>query len=163
IQSSRRESVMHATKPEQPGEKGSFLSTRLPVAVAVLWAGTVGFFWLWPAGWDRHTRVMAVWSASLLACLGLVALWFLFARIGWGPRLAVPACLAILAFASVRDVQFNGDLKPIVTFRWNRTPDEALEHHRQRQASGDDLPAVDLADASPTNFPEYRGRRRDGI
>src|SRR5262245_13951030 len=139
---------MHATKPEQLVAKHSFLSTRLPVAVAVLWAGTVGFFWVWPASWDRHTRMMGTWSASLLACLALVAWWFLFARIGWALRLAVPASLAILVFASIRDVQFDGDLKPILTFRWNRTPDEVLEQHRQRQVFGDELPAVDLADGS---------------
>ncbi|HMF12184.1 MAG TPA: PQQ-binding-like beta-propeller repeat protein [Gemmataceae bacterium] len=154
---------MHASRLEPLVEKRTFLSRWSPVAVAGLWAGAAGFFWLWPASWDRHTRVMGLWSASLLACLALVAWWFLFARAGWAPRLVVPVCIVVLGFFSIRDVQFKGDMKPIIRFVWNRTADDVLEAHRHRQVFADDLPAVDLADGNERNFPEYRGRRRDGV
>jgi outer membrane protein assembly factor BamB len=138
-----------------------FLRWGIPVVVAIVWAASVSVFWLRPA--DRHARVMGVMSSSLLAGLVLLGWWLLFSGVAWKLRLAVPACAVLFFMVAIRDVQFTGDMVPIVSFRWNKTPDEALEQHRREQATGDELPTVDLAPGSATNFPEYRGRRRDGV
>ncbi len=133
-----------------------------PLAIVFLWAIAVAVFQFWP-GWDHHRRVMGTMAASFIGGLVLALWWLGFSGVRWGLRLGLPLALILLAIASIRDVQFTGDLRPLITFRWEGTADDVLEAHRRRQGDAGDLPEVDLTIDSSTNFPEYRGRRRDGV
>jgi outer membrane protein assembly factor BamB len=73
--------------------------------------------------------------------------------------------LALVAtILSIRRVEFTGDMRPIVHWRWEASHDAVLEAHRARLAAA---PKVDApsgpAFVGPQDFAEYRGRARDGV
>jgi outer membrane protein assembly factor BamB len=70
--------------------------------------------------------------------------------------------LAAAVVACVRNVGFYGDMDLLVTYRWESDPNDLLEAHRQNQANGRAAP-VDLGSSTADDYPEYRGRERNGI
>jgi outer membrane protein assembly factor BamB len=116
---------------------------------------------------DRNQRVLGTLDELVIVLL-LLAIWLLtFSGYPWRKRLAVAAVslLVIVAagWACIRGVRFTGNMEPIIILRWERNPDRVLEAHRRQQAA---LAAPVVAEPSPakaTDFPEYRGRQRDGI
>src|SRR5205807_9882651 len=86
-----------------------------------------------------------------------------FSGLAWWLRLAIPLGMLAAGWAAVRDVQFTGDMAPLVRFRWMRNRDALLEAHRRQQATIPAPVAVERSHAKGSDFPEYRGRQRDGI
>jgi outer membrane protein assembly factor BamB len=98
----------------------------------------------------------------MLTLLLLLAWGIIFTAYRWWMLLAAVLVAAGAGF-SVRQVRFTGDMIPSVEFRWNVPRDDVLEAHRRQQ--GDVQAAIDVKplQSSPADFPEYRGRQRDGV
>ena len=93
----------------------------------------------------------------------LLILWFLVAS-GFSPwvRLAgvgmLTATVAVV-LATVRSIEFDGQMNPLVTFRWQPDPEAVLAEHFAR--SGPPLGDADLT-VGANDSPAYRGRNGDG-
>ncbi|MCS6851888.1 MAG: PQQ-like beta-propeller repeat protein [Gemmataceae bacterium] len=133
---------------------------RLAIAALVVVAATAGIAWLWL---DPRVEVMhrnfGTLAVSLLVYLGL-SLWVLaLSGWSWWRRLVLVALPIVVYKATVRQLSFTGDMVPVVEFFWDPTFAERLAAHATAPA---ELPAVD-ASVRLTDFPEYRGRNRDGV
>jgi outer membrane protein assembly factor BamB len=115
-------------------------------------------------------RLVATVS-SLLCFYFLFTLWlFIFSgyrwRWRWGIFLLIPAIVVGARFALVQSVHFTGDMTPIVHFRWEESQEQRealLQSHRQEQAKKGKPGTISLVSQNDNDYPEYRGRKRDGI
>jgi outer membrane protein assembly factor BamB len=62
----------------------------------------------------------------------------------------------------VRDFGFYGDMIPLITFRWESDSDARLEAHRKAQRNAEPPAAIEVGSRA-SDYPEYRGRERNGI
>jgi outer membrane protein assembly factor BamB len=131
----------------------------IPVAVVLLATASIFGLWYWPNpdfGYDY--RSAGSYLAVIAGVLGVVGWWLLLSGIGWLRRFAIFAVVAVLltgaVWGAVDRVEFQGNMVPIVRWRWER-------HDRgPREAGG---LAVIPADTSSDDFPEYRNHNRDGV
>jgi outer membrane protein assembly factor BamB len=70
--------------------------------------------------------------------------------------------LAVGIGACVRDYGFSGDMGLLLRFRWEPDPNDLVEAHRRDQANVESSP-VEVGSNQATDYPEYRGRERNGI
>lgn len=138
-----------------------------PIIVGVLFVAVLGGVWAYPG--DRlptgDRRIYSVIAG--VACFLMIAVWFWLASgAAWQQRLAtfllvVAAVLAV--FATIRRVNFAGDMTPEIIWRWEKplgAEAEAQQAVLKKKAEG--LPPIDLA-AAGMNWMEYRGPARDGV
>ena len=152
----------------KPGVRRTLVRSWFPWIVLVLAFLGAGILWTSPSsGLDRNQRVLAT-LAGLPLVLLLLGIWLLgFSGYSWWKRLAVAAVslLVVLAvcLACIRGVLFTGSLVPIFTFRWERDRDKALEAHRHQHAALSTPVVIEPSPVQASDFPEYRGRQRDGV
>src|SRR5882672_10039185 len=151
--------------------KRSFLRRWFPWVVSALWAIDLGIIGFWPSeGFESGSRVMAAVGGTFLAYL-LLGIWLVaLSGYSWKWRLLLLFGHVLLvvgaAKATVREVHFKGDMAPIVIFRWQPGQEDLearLEANRRQHGNTSELDPVDLRRLLPTDFPEYRGPKRDGI
>ena len=87
----------------------------------------------------------------------------------WRIRFLGLLLLVGLGMSQIVTVQFLRDMKPSFGFRWppfaflwGSPSDEKLEAHRRTQGDSPLEPLLVPSD-DPQDFPEFRGRRRDGV
>jgi outer membrane protein assembly factor BamB len=136
---------------------------RFAGLVLVLTALALAFVWLWPGeAFDEVQRRFATWVVALGTLAGLT-LWLLrYSGLSWGVRLAVLVLVPALWFGLVEEFQVsgNGAFLPSLRLRGQASNDMRLEDHRHNQAAAEGV--VELAEDVHA-FPEYRGRKRDGV
>jgi outer membrane protein assembly factor BamB len=129
----------------------------IPVTVIVLAAAALIGLWKMPGDFPDDYRAAGSWVAVLLAVIGLVGWLLLFSGIGWARRFAVLFAIVVVvvgtAFASIERVDFQGNLLPVFQWRW--------QHHDR--GAHETTAQVPIPTATPTDFPEYRNRNRDGF
>jgi outer membrane protein assembly factor BamB len=113
--------------------------------------------------WEQANRNVSTMFTAVITS-ALLLLWFIFCSgVRWILRLAVVLIVALAVggtLASVRDVRFTGDMFPILQFRWE-SPQGVSEWHTEKTTWVAPSP-IELADHPGFDFPEYRGRNRDG-
>jgi outer membrane protein assembly factor BamB len=149
-----------------PPRRRSFFRVWLPLLIVALYAAALTAVWTWPdPDWARVYRVVSTSGLTMLTLL-LLGLWFVaFSGLRWWVRLAGvalgAAAVVVLPAALIRETHFSGDMVPVIRFRWDSDP--------TRLAFGTDSPAAalppltGLAGDRPTDYPGYRGARRDGV
>jgi outer membrane protein assembly factor BamB len=153
---------MSTTTLAPPSRKRSFFRVWLPILIVGLFAGAVTALWAWPdPELERYIRVAFSLMATMLASLLLLGWWLVFSGVRWWIRLPVAVLVVAAGPILVRAVDFTGDMVPIFHWRWSESPDDVLEAHRRSQPR-DVLPPIEDW-AKPTDYPEYRGRRRDAV
>ncbi len=158
---------MDATKVSRPPVRRSFLRVWFPALLAALVGLAIAGILAWPNDeWELASRNASVQMIAMVGTL-LILVWFFFlSGLPWRVRLGGLAVLAVAGasvVASVERVKFTGDMLPILTFRWERSRDDILEEHRRRQATEHLVASVEPVRESEPDFPEYRGRNRDGV
>jgi outer membrane protein assembly factor BamB len=122
------------------------------LGIGLLW-------WLMASRWDLGYRVFFTGTLTIFALAWTIGWLLLYSRHRWWVLGGVVG-LVMLACAAIRTIDFSGDLFPAVVFRWEPTGDDILEAHRRRTGpSANTDPGVE----GPADFPEYRGRKRDGV
>jgi outer membrane protein assembly factor BamB len=154
---------VETTSSSPPVKKRTFLRRRLPFVILgfALLAGLTVWFWpgesLEPA--QRNFSLIMLTQLTVL----LILLWLIgFSGFRWMVRLGILAMVIGLPLVAVRQVRFSGGMAPSFEFRWDPTHDDVLEAHRK----GRDQPARPVevkAVAGSSDYPEYRGPKRDGI
>ena len=142
-------------------QRRSIFRRRFPWVVLSMAACVIAGLWAWPTPDLEHVwRIIGTQAAILVATLLLLVWLLFFSHATWRLRIGVLliGALGLVALVgSVRDVRFTGDMRPILIWRWTGSN---LDDHRRSQAAA--VAPVALTDL-PTDFPEYRGRRRDGV
>lgn len=140
-----------------------FMQRRFPILIIALAVVAIAIAWGWPApDMPRLGRVNATVMTAALASVLLLGWFLVFSGFAWMIRIAGVLLVVALGFGTVRGVRFSGDMVPSPLFRWEMTPDEALEAHRRSQA-GLPVPALETVALRLKDFPAYRGALRDGI
>jgi outer membrane protein assembly factor BamB len=130
----------------------------------ILAAAVLAVLWNWPAeDWERMYRVTATWLTCLLTFI-LLGIWLLFlSGLSWLWRLGILLLVPLAALAAVREVKFTGDMEPVIDYRWSPPQDDLVEAHRRRQPPAEIADKTAFPAIQPVDYPEYRGRARDGV
>jgi outer membrane protein assembly factor BamB len=148
----------------------TFFRYWLPRLLGVLLVIDLVLIWLVPAeGFEGGMRMVAA-VGSLLIFYLLFSLWlFIFSgyrwKWRWGIFLLIPLVVVGTSVALFQRVDFTGDMTPVPRFRWEESIRErqaSLQTHREEQAKLG-KPSISMVSQNETDFPEYRGRKRDGI
>jgi outer membrane protein assembly factor BamB len=147
-----------STPPTAP-VSGSWMR-RLPLLLVLLLALGIGVLqWLPGEVPDLGQRNFLSVLAGLLALL-LVFFWALFlSGWRWGFRL-LPILLVGGVAAAVENVEFTGDMRPMITWRGSPKRVEVVKAAREKQPKSEALP---LTDVTAYDWPAFRGARGDGI
>jgi outer membrane protein assembly factor BamB len=134
----------------------------IPAVVLGLSALTTAALMAWPnleRGQRAGTMVFMVVPVTVL----LLTFWLLLlSGMRWWLRLGILAAAVGLVFLTIREVEFEGDMVPIVHYRWERRNDLLLEAHRAKQPKAERA-AEPIPSPQAEDFPEYRNRNRDGV
>jgi outer membrane protein assembly factor BamB len=134
----------------------------IPIVVVALFAATTIGLMTWPdleRGQRAGTMVFMVVPLTLM----LLTVWLLFlSGMRWPIRIGVLVGVVALVGATIRGVEFEGDMVPIVHYRWERRNDLRLQAHRAGKPQVA-LRAEPIPPATSEDFPEYRNRNRDGV
>ena len=133
----------------------------VPAVIVLLATAVIALLWVVPSNeFARGYQVFYTAFAVLLA-LGLLGIWLCFlSDLSWTIRgsslIAAVAIIAVFA-GSVRRVDLTGDLVPIIEFRWEKAPQQALSEHRAHHVTDPPNRATLSIDVGDMDMPEYRG------
>lgn len=130
----------------------------MPIATIVIAVAAVFGTWKIPgADFTNDARSMTCWAVVTFAVFALIAWLLFFSGMRILKRLAIFAAVSALAVgtsvAAIDAVEFQGNLLPVIHWRWNR-------HVRSPRVSASH---VAIPAATEIDFPEYRNRKRDGV
>jgi outer membrane protein assembly factor BamB len=104
-------------------------------------------------------------EASATAVILLTIFWFAFlSPRSIRQRGTILACIAIplvLFVASIRDIEFTGDMAMDPVFRWEKLQSQVVEEYRAEHSLTGAVAAV--SSITPEDMPAYRGANRDGV
>ena len=157
---------MSATGTVPAPRRWTFRRVRFPTIAVGITALLAVVVWLLPT--DRLDVGMrrTVLAVVIALCAAVILLWFLLfsvaaARTRLATFMVLLAALGGLA-ASVRRLEFTGDMTPLIDWRWQPERNATLEAHRASR----DRPAMPNNGApisvGPNDVLEYRGASRDG-
>jgi outer membrane protein assembly factor BamB len=162
---------MSITDIERTETRRPFFRYWLPWILGTLCLLSVLLIWLVPSEEFEGGMRMVTTVGLLLLFFLLFSLWlFIFSGYTWKWRLAIflliPIIVVGLGAALFQKPEFTGDMTPIFRFRWQETLQDREAHlasHRQEQAKQGKPGSISLVSQDPNDFPEYRGRKRDGV
>jgi outer membrane protein assembly factor BamB len=151
---------MEASLVEQRPAQRTFLRFWFPCVVTVVAALALTAIWTWPSeSTERGLRGMGTVVTVQLSLL-LLSIWLLFlSPLRWWQAIGTILLAVAVAFGAVREVKLTGDWVPLLVFRWDVSPRQTLGYGQPAASSE----ALDLRRLEATDYPEFRGRRRDGI
>jgi outer membrane protein assembly factor BamB len=149
-----------ATLPRQTAPR-TWRRWILPVVCLVLSAVALALpgLWRW-SDLDQTPQSGLVLTGMVVAplCWLIVVIWFFASGLARAVKLATGIVLLVFAgaaVAAVRHVDVDGNLRPILRFRWEPLPEDLLDRHREGTRANAALPPIDLED-SIGDFPRYR-------
>lgn len=167
---------MQGTNPI-PHPETSPRTPRLWPAFVILALGIFRLLWIWlvwPA--DTTMQTMHTYLTALPMVLGLALWWTFFSRTPWRVRFVgwgVVAICLVIAGCIIRVDDVTGEVIPILAWRWSPNREEVAAAYFEKlpatENSAAKLPKAAAADESKllevtaADWPEYRGRNRDGI
>jgi outer membrane protein assembly factor BamB len=126
----------------------------IPVLVVGLAGAAVAGLWNWPDQEFPNDYKAAFSILAVMAAILLLTVWLLFlSGMRWLTRLGILVLVIAGIVAAVRSVEFQGNLIPVVHYRW-----ETNTWAQRQEGTRSPIPP-----AQPTDFPEYRNVRRDGV
>jgi outer membrane protein assembly factor BamB len=156
-----------STPPAARPRRWTVPVTLLLVSAAVL--ALPGLWWWADLNPTPQSGLILVARVVAPLCWLLVVVWF-FAFSGLAGRIKLTGAVVLLtllgtAVAAVRSVDIDGTLRPLPHFRWEPSPEDALDRHREGERDSDSpaLPAIDLKVDPLIHFPCYRGVQGDGV
>lgn len=131
----------------------------IPIPILLIILEQVWDRFEWPPQW--YMGVGMAMSFSVMLVPVILLLWFLFfssfARSVRVTGLLLVVVLVVAAVAVTRKVEFNGRMRPIVYFRWDRLPQDNLAQLTVQPLSE----PVDVK-ITEADSPFYRGAVQDG-
>ncbi len=148
----------------------------MPITTTVLAAAAVVVLWSWPDPEFPNDLRSFFSSLSVLLGILLFLIWLLgLSGMRWIARIGILVVLAALVAGTVESVEFQGNMIPIfrprflvrstgqfpfIEVRKNRSSSEVRAAERAQQGKA---PEVPIPSPTETDYPEYRGRHRDGV
>ncbi|MBX3439493.1 MAG: PQQ-like beta-propeller repeat protein [Planctomycetaceae bacterium] len=140
------------------------------ITVLLFMCGVAGVAYVWSIDpvWGRGLQILVTYAIVVLSLLIALGWMAAFSTFRWRTILAAVAIVltaTIATAASVRSVEFSGDMQLILNFRWSPTSEERLRAHHRAQ---DAVPAISSSVgqapvATSEDVPAYRGHHRDGV
>jgi outer membrane protein assembly factor BamB len=155
---------MSVSPDVKPAKKRTFLRIWLPCLILGITAAVITGAWALPDETLERSRKGSASIMTVMVAVPLIAGWLIFLS-GWRWRTRGAVLLAgiLVGGFAFANVEFDGDMVPSFPF-WKRWVQQArLEAHRKEQSRAAALKLSDIVSGLATNFPEYRGRKRDGV
>jgi outer membrane protein assembly factor BamB len=138
-----------------------------PWAICAFAGLTIAGLWLWPdQDWEDVWRVLGTQLAILITGLLLLAWLLVWSGIPWATKRKVLLALVVAGLAlgsMIADIKFTGNMRPIIVWRWTPTNSSIVEQHRKTQPANSDPLRLWDGHFGQTDWPAYRGARRDGV
>jgi outer membrane protein assembly factor BamB len=153
-------------QPEMQGDRShsQFPLRWWPAAViVVLGVAAILFAWF-GMGFDRTYQVFSLWVLVPLTLLALAVWWVFGSRLSWKAK-GVGVLLCVVGLSVVRLEEYEGDMVPVVRFRWQPTREQVTREYFASvpeptlEAAG----KSELLLAGEGDWPEFRGSGRDGV
>ncbi len=122
---------------------------------------------------DTTVQTIATYLTVLPMILALGLWWTFFSRVRWRTRFlgwGILAACGIIAGCLVRIDGVTGEVTPMLAWRWSPNRQAVAAAYLAKQTSVPDAPATSAESKEPErlvvkegDWPEYRGRLRDGI
>lgn len=155
----------------EPARRERGLLRRLGNRFVLLWLAFValGQVWVWKF-WDplhgASMQNMVTVSMGIVTCVVLLVWILCLSRMKW--LAAIPLSMLILLPAgvllgSIRRVEFTGDMRPVLHFRWEPTELERIQSAPQLPVPETAATEAEFPAVRPEDFAEYRGTHRDGV
>ncbi len=143
--------------------KHTFRKTWLPWLIVVIPAVYIAGLWAWPD--NNLVTASRRFGTQVAIVVGVFLFW------AWGVWVSnyrrwflVAGCLvAGICAVTIKGLECTGDMGIVLRTRFGDKRQQALESHRQAQTEFGPAPAWTPAVDVSLDFPEYRGRNRDGI
>ncbi len=167
-----------STTPAEPPRPVVPRRLRLWPAIVILVAGILRLCWIWLV-WpiDTTVQTMHTYMTVMPMVLGLGLWWTFLSRVRWRVRLigwGVVAVTVLIAGCFVRVDDVTGEVIPILAWRWAPVREEVAAAYFEKESAVPKPSPSAVAGAklgrgpvplkiSNDDWPEYRGRLRDGI
>jgi outer membrane protein assembly factor BamB len=126
----------------------------IPITASILAAGVAIGIWYYPDPEFAADYRSFICSSAVMLGILIVAFWLVFlSGMRWVARLAIVILTVLVVGAAVASVEFQGNMLPIIHFRW--------ENHER--GTHETAAQVAIPEPSTADFPEYRNRNRDGV
>ncbi|TWT50009.1 outer membrane biogenesis protein BamB [Thalassoglobus neptunius] len=133
--------------------------------LAVFGVMQIGMWTFWEPSFGDAIKNLITFAQIVLSTICIVGWWFLFAPVSRKSMLiiGVPVVALIAGWvASIRSIDFDGDMKPRFSHVWDESAEERLTSHLTNAESAD-ASELTIPEVSETDMPEYRGVHRDGV
>ncbi|MEW4487445.1 PQQ-binding-like beta-propeller repeat protein [Thalassoglobus sp. JC818] len=154
----------NATAPARSGL--ARWADRLLIGMLVVFGLMQIAMWtLWEPAFGDAIKNLITFAQAVLSTICIVGWWFLFAPVSRTSMLliGVPVVALIAGWiASIRSIDFDGDMKPRFNHVWDESAEERLTSHLTNAESADTSGLV-IPELSETDMAEYRGVNRDGV
>ena len=113
-------------------------------------------------GLDRTYQVFSVWVLGLATLLAL-SLWWVFASgLSWKMK-GVGVLLGVVGLGSVRVEEYEGDMVPVISFRWQPTREDRTRDYFASVPEPAREVGSEVLEVSADDWPQFRGAGRDGV
>jgi outer membrane protein assembly factor BamB len=168
-----------STTSEIPVPSVRRLRWKPAVGILFLAAGVLIAFW-WKLDSNRTYQIFAVWMIGTATGVLLAIWWVFLSGVHWLTRLkgvGIGLLIAVALRASLVVEQYWGEMIPIIRFRWTPTAQERAAAYWKTTSVTTSSPTVNpksvvAGTATPereqvlitdADWPEFRGRDRDGV
>jgi len=150
-----------ADRPVTPAQAKS--RWRFPLFALLLAAVAIIALWAIPGDFPRRMHRVFYTQLSVVVAVLTLLVWLVgFSMFSWTVRLLFPLAFFGVVYGAVEDVRFDGDMGLCeVIWRWQKAHDDVVDTFWKDKALADGK--VDLAAERASDFPEYRGHKRDGV
>ena len=151
------------------------LRWKLAVAILILAVGVLLGFW-WKLDSNRSYQIAVAWMVAIATGVLLAIWWVFLSGVEWLTRLkgvGIGLLIGGLLCAMFVVEQYSGDMIPIIRFRWTPTAQErAAAYWKATPKTTETSPSPVASAATPereqilitdADWPEFRGRDRDGV
>ena len=151
-----------ASTPKKRSRFGTFLKWMLIVFLVM----QIVMRTLWEPVWGDALENLITYSQIQLSVICILIWWFFFSPF---PRKIVLAIglpvflLLVVWIASIRSIDFDGDMNANIKYRWEKTAGERLTSYREANPGATDVTIGRIDEFTLEDVPAFRGIHRDGV
>ena len=131
-------------------------------AMVIVLVGLAAVLAAWFGLHDRTYQVFALWVLVPATVFALLVWWLFASGLAWRTR-GIGLLLAAMAAATLRVDDYQGDMFPVVRFRWQAGREKVSEDYFASIGTSGIAKVTETLEATGKDWPGFRGPQRDGV